>query len=395
MELHNDIDPKVKIRELTPNMFLGEKEWKWINGRLNYGGRLGFMGYPKFSRNIYKKFYWIWWLFHQWDQFFAEKYAPSLDLGFALLQSYNAGDDAQVGLRNTIPKGQTFTHTVRHNITSVKLKHFRSGTVGNTTVDIYATSGGVPTGSVLATKTQDMSGVTTTSPGQFYEYVLTTNPELSANTMYAIVCYTADDNNNLLMRKDDSSPSYSGGTFITTAPGSWTADSTSDGLFEEYGTEITTVDYTIVCAQGSYTLTGQALTLKKALKIVMAQGSYVLTGIAASVGKNYSLALAVGTYVLTGIATNFTKALKITMAQGSYTLTGIALTLTRQIRMTLEKGAYTLTGIALLFVGWIKRVKPSIGTWTPRTKPSGGGYTARTKPSSSDNDYTKRTKPLP
>jgi len=155
---------------------------------------------------------------------------------------------------------------------------------------------------------------------------------------------------------------------------------------------VTTVDYTLACAQGSYTLTGQTLNMTKALSLALAQGSYTLTGFAAGLGKGYTLLMSMGSYALTGFDANFTKSLIISCVQGAYTLTGQTLTMTIAILFTgIETGYYTLTGFAIFLLGWIKRVKPLIGDWTKHTKPGIGSYTKHTKPSI--GTYTKRTKP--
>lgn len=66
--------------------------------------------------------------------------------------------------------------------------------------------------------------------------------------------------------------------------------------------------YTLTCAQGSYTLTGQDLTFKRALKLAMAYGSYVLTGQATALKKASKIVLDYGSYVLSGIAMVFRTA---------------------------------------------------------------------------------------
>lgn len=155
---------------------------------------------------------------------------------------------------------------------------------------------------------------------------------------------------------------------------------------------ITSQALSIACAQGSYALTGQALTMTQALNMACAQGSYVLTGIATAFSIGQTLVAAMGSYALTGFDVTFLRTWIMALAQGSYTLTGQALGLYKGWYMALETGYYTLTGFAIFLLGWLKRVKPDRGTYTGRTKPSMGVYTARTKPSM--GDWTKRTKPI-
>lgn len=59
-----------------------------------------------------------------------------------------------------------------------------------------------------------------------------------------------------------------------------------------------TVDNTLAIGQGSFTLTGQTLTLRKAISLILGQGSYVLSGQAMGFGRK--IVLAFGSYALTG-----------------------------------------------------------------------------------------------
>lgn len=138
--------------------------------------------------------------------------------------------------------------------------------------------------------------------------------------------------------------------------------------------------YSITCAQGSYTLSGQTLNMIQALRVSLDQGSYVLSGQDISMSVGHSIVADFGAYVLTGMDAIFTKTLNIVLDQGSYTLTGQDMTMTRAWMMALNTVYYTLTGFDLIFSGWLKRVKPSRGVYTARTKPAIGTYTKRTKP---------------
>ncbi len=108
------------------------------------------------------------------------------------------------------------------------------------------------------------------------------------------------------------------------------------------------VNNTLACAQGSYTLTGQALALKKSMHVLMAQGSYALTGFALAFIRGRTMVLAQGSYFLTGFSLAFTKAMHISLAQGSYVLTGFAMATQRAAHMTMETGYYVLTGFAAI-----------------------------------------------
>ena len=105
-------------------------------------------------------------------------------------------------------------------------------------------------------------------------------------------------------------------------------------------------------AQGSYTLTGQAATLVKGRVLTAAQGSYALSGQAATLVKSGGQALTAdqGTYTLTGQAATLIKAGTLTAAQGTYALTGQATTLVKGRVLTADQGSYALSGQAATLV---------------------------------------------
>lgn len=132
------------------------------------------------------------------------------------------------------------------------------------------------------------------------------------------------------------------------------------------------VGHTIIAAQGSYTLTGQAVAfiLGKLLTAIqgsytltgqnvgfirtwimpLVQGAYTLTGQAVGLAKNLSpLVIVQGVYTYTGVDVNFYRAILMSIVQGAYTLTGQAITFTRAIIMSAVQGSYTYTGFSTLF----------------------------------------------
>lgn len=124
--------------------------------------------------------------------------------------------------------GQTFTTRKydRQRLISVVFKMDRIGTPGDITVGIYATSGGTPTGSALATKT-----FTVSSTGSTTEQTITfdTPVALSSNTLYAIVITPGTITTANYYRFDvNSSSVYSGGTALEKQSGIWEADTQGD-----------------------------------------------------------------------------------------------------------------------------------------------------------------------
>ena len=60
------------------------------------------------------------------------------------------------------------------------------------------------------------------------------------------------------------------------------------------------VNYTLTCASGSYTYTGQAATFKRGYSLTCAAGAYTYTGQAATLKRGYSLTCGAGNYSYAG-----------------------------------------------------------------------------------------------
>lgn len=160
----------------------------------------------------------------------------------AQLEVHTTGDTTQYKIRqNTERLGQTFEHDTGFNITSVKLKLYKEGTPGtNLVVSIYATAGGEPTGSALVSANYATSGITTSSPGEWYEVTISLS-SLPANTQYAIVLGPDQADwgwgNYVDWRQDPAPAGYSNGHGVDENAGFWDTE-TFDYMFEVWGTEI-------------------------------------------------------------------------------------------------------------------------------------------------------------
>ena len=156
-----------------------------------------------------------------------------------MYEYYNTGDDNHIWLYGSNWAAQTFTPSVAHTITSVKLKLLRSGAPGTVTVSIRATSGGQPTGSDLCSGTTTGDTLTTSAPGEWREITLGSGYGLSAGKTYAIVvrATSGDGSNYLWWRVDGSSPTYGGGMYLLSFDSglSWTSGASYDLMFEEWG----------------------------------------------------------------------------------------------------------------------------------------------------------------
>ena len=169
-----------------------------------------------------------------------------------LYESYNTGDDFDIALNNDARKwGQTFTPSNAHDITSVKLKLFKTNSPGDMTVEIYATDGsGHPTGAALASGTIAAADISSTSsPGDWYECTFGSSALLSASTKYGIVLSTSgtwDATNFIVWREDGSSATYSGGNYMYLDTGTWYDGPNDDFMFEEYGTAAATPSENVI-----------------------------------------------------------------------------------------------------------------------------------------------------
>lgn len=123
--------------------------------------------------------------------------------------------------------------------------------------------------------------------------------------------------------------------------------------------------YTITAAQGSYSLSGQAVALKYGRRAAAAQGSYVLSGQAVALRIARLLGIAQGSYTLAGQAVALKHGYVLAAAQGAYALAGQNVTLTYSTARTLlvGQGSYTLTGRAVSLL-WAHRLVAAQGSYT-------------------------------
>ena len=102
--------------------------------------------------------------------------------------------------------------------------------------------------------------------------------------------------------------------------------------------------YTLVAAQGSYTLSGQGIGLLVSRLISAAQGSYTLSGQDTGLLIARLLAGGQGSFSLSGQSAGLFFGRLLTAAQGSYTLSGQNTGLLVARLLTAAQGSYTLSG---------------------------------------------------
>ena len=150
---------------------------------------------------------------------------------------YSTGDNAETGAYDANWWAQTFTPSIAHTVTSVKLKLYRLGSPGTVIVSIKATSEGKPTGSDLTSGTTNGDTLTDSSAGEWREITLS-NYALSASTQYAIVirALTGDIDNYVGLRYDTTGTYTGGNGALSVDSGSfWTTYSDFDFMFEDWG----------------------------------------------------------------------------------------------------------------------------------------------------------------
>jgi hypothetical protein len=165
--------------------------------------------------------------------------------GPGLYEYYNTGDNDYTTFYDTKWVAQTFTPSITHNITIVRLKLSHEGEPGAITVSIRVTNAtGQPTGGDLCIGTTDGDNLPEYyTEGEWRYITFNSTYSLSASTKYAIVVRAlgadgwSDDG---CWREDYTSPSYSGGSQqISTDSGStWEGYVAYDFMFEEYATLI-------------------------------------------------------------------------------------------------------------------------------------------------------------
>ena len=141
-----DLPHNIDITEITPNSFSWgdryfEKDGEWFLERTT-----DFRGTDKFAHRMYYAFYPIWNIAHKFDLSLANKYAPSLNLGFDTLTAYpqegNGGanitcDGFMAEVQNVTPVSWgtlvgAAGNTIVLTAASGKLWNFITGTDANT-----------------------------------------------------------------------------------------------------------------------------------------------------------------------------------------------------------------------------------------------------------------------
>ncbi len=127
---------------------------------------------------------------------------------------YITNDDNKVAVTEGYPAGQTFTTSTDYTVSAVSLKLYRSGYPGTVTVSIQSTSGGLPTGTVLAYGMINGNDITESTSGAWYMVNFITPVALTSGTVYAIVA-SVESTQTVYWKVDASSPGYTDGDSLS------------------------------------------------------------------------------------------------------------------------------------------------------------------------------------
>jgi hypothetical protein len=103
-------------------------------------------------------------------------------------------------------------------------------------------------------------------------------------------------------------------------------------------------------AQGAYALNGQPVALTHGRPMPITQGSYSLTGQSTGLLRSRMFPLTQGAFALTGKPVGLLRGLRIFPVAGSYSLTGQIVLLKQGKVIAITQGSYALSGIALAFL---------------------------------------------
>ncbi|MBA7592377.1 hypothetical protein ES708_34558 [subsurface metagenome] len=168
------------------------------------------------------------------------KYVPPLPPELTLYEYYNTGDTSYFSSNDTSWSAHTFTPSIPHKITLVKLKLYRNIESAEYTIKITTTNeNDYPTDNVLCSKIFDSEPITPDSPGEWYEFTLDEPAILTEDTVYAIIIHGIPGlpNPSIYWRNDPSAPEYPrGNAYRSSNSGeSWTRYLYDDLMFEEWG----------------------------------------------------------------------------------------------------------------------------------------------------------------
>ena len=173
-----------------------------------------------------------------------------------LYEKSNTGDDGFATWYGANWEAETFTPSITHTITSVKLLMYRDDgeLPGTITLSIRGTTANLPSGADLCSGTTNGNTLEITGVGEWREITLGAGTLLIAGTKYAKVfrAITGDASNRVRSRVTNPG-TYSGGSAVYSSDSgvNWTDYGTFDYQFEEYGIGIAGEGMGLIVIQGT------------------------------------------------------------------------------------------------------------------------------------------------
>lgn len=164
------------------------------------------------------------------------------------------GDGSYVGVSSSQSIAQVFTPGQSGSLTMVGLGISKSGSVTNLTIALNAASGGVPTGSALASQTLTGTDLSVITTGQtIFDVTFTSPASVTAGSTYALVATTTDNRTFF--------PVFGGGDFrwyYSNAYANGNSASKTGGSWTFMGGDLTFVTYVVESSSGN-TVSNSAL----------------------------------------------------------------------------------------------------------------------------------------
>ena len=177
---------------------------------------------------------------------------------------------------------------------------------------------GFDSGSIIGTSNSNIGGsggssfsITTVTPSKANSLLIIGASNVTATDPSTITGYSIATSNPTWTEISDNKTSSQvfGVAYATrpetTATGDITVSFSSSGDYAR-GAMILVINplgttYTLAMGQGSCTLTGQTLLLKRIIEMLIVSGSYSSTGFSLTLKKVYTMLMSVGNYLLTGV----------------------------------------------------------------------------------------------
>ena len=132
----------------------------------------------------------------------------------------------------------------------------------------------------------------------------------------------------------------------TEDPGVFALSASADWLAISWQVEYLLYSPPITAGTGSFTLTGNAVSLSRGQRISIDAGAFALTGIAATLARGLRLSADSGEFAVTGNDATLVRGRNIIADSGSVGLTGNAVDLVRGLKISADTSSFVLAGIA-------------------------------------------------